>query len=208
MVLARDRRTEQRKDAVTERLRHVALVAIHGVHHQLQRGVDDLACEVGVHAVEQRHRALDVGEQHGDDLALVGVLGQMRGMAEAETLGQVFGHTRQRCGGRCSRRGRFGLHRSARRIGGRGRGDRRQSGGARRGSHQTRPALAAELARGCVRAPAAGADQLEPRAAFLAERGVGQVLTLALATAHGQLRALATAGAGMRQCALPQSPRS
>jgi hypothetical protein len=43
VVFVRDRRAEQRKDAVTSRLHDVPVVAPHRVDHQLQRRIDDRA---------------------------------------------------------------------------------------------------------------------------------------------------------------------
>ena len=70
MVLMRDRRAEQREDAVAGRLRDVAAIAMHRRHHQLQHRVDDRARLLGIEVAHQLGRALDVGEQRGDRLAL------------------------------------------------------------------------------------------------------------------------------------------
>ena len=43
MILVRDRRAEQREDAVAGRLHDVTVVAMHGVDHQLERRIDDRA---------------------------------------------------------------------------------------------------------------------------------------------------------------------
>ena len=70
MVLMRDRRAEQSEDAVAGRLRNVAAVAMHRLHHKLQHRVDDRARLLGIEIAHQLRRALDVGEQRGDRLAL------------------------------------------------------------------------------------------------------------------------------------------
>ena len=70
MVLVRDRRTEQREDAVAGRLHDVAVVAMHRLDHELQRRVDDRARLLGIEIRHQLGRALDVGEQRRDRLAL------------------------------------------------------------------------------------------------------------------------------------------
>jgi hypothetical protein len=70
MVLVRDRRAEEREDAVAARVGHPAVVAVHGVRHHGEGGVDDAARVLGVEAIDQLHRPLDVGEQRGDGLAL------------------------------------------------------------------------------------------------------------------------------------------
>ena len=70
MVLVRHRRAEQREDAVARRLRNVAAVAMHRRHHQMQHRVDDRARLLGIEIAHQLRRALDVGEQRSDRLAL------------------------------------------------------------------------------------------------------------------------------------------
>ena len=70
MVLVRDRRAEQREDAVAGGLHDVAVVAMDRVHHQLERRIDDRARLLGIEVLHQLRRALDVGEQRRDRLAL------------------------------------------------------------------------------------------------------------------------------------------
>jgi hypothetical protein len=41
VILVRDWSAEQREDAVTGGLRHVAIVVMDGIHHQLECRVDD-----------------------------------------------------------------------------------------------------------------------------------------------------------------------
>ena len=48
MVLVGDRRAEQREDAVAGGLHDVAVVAMHRLHHQLERRIDDCARFFGV----------------------------------------------------------------------------------------------------------------------------------------------------------------
>ena len=48
----------------------VPFVAVHRRHHALEHGVEELAGLFGVAVGQQLHRALQVGEQHGDLLAL------------------------------------------------------------------------------------------------------------------------------------------
>ena len=69
MVFVGHRRTEQRKYAVAGRLHDVAVVAMRGVDHQLERGIDDRARLLGVEVLHQLHRALDIREQRGHRLA-------------------------------------------------------------------------------------------------------------------------------------------
>ena len=70
MVLVRDRRAKQCKDAIARRLHDVAVVALYRIDHQLQRRVDNRACLFGVEVCHQLGRTLDVGEQCCDRLAL------------------------------------------------------------------------------------------------------------------------------------------
>jgi hypothetical protein len=76
MVLMGDRRAEQREDAIAGRLDDVSIVAMDRLNHQLQRRIDDGARFFGVEIAHQLGRALDVGEQRGDGLALT--LGRLR----------------------------------------------------------------------------------------------------------------------------------
>jgi hypothetical protein len=48
MVLMRNRRTEHRENPVAGRLRHIAVVAMDRVHHELQYRVDDGARLLGI----------------------------------------------------------------------------------------------------------------------------------------------------------------
>jgi hypothetical protein len=70
MVLMGHGRAEQRENSVARRLRNVAAVAMHRLHHKLQNRVDDRARLLGIEIAHQLRRALDVGEQSGDGLAL------------------------------------------------------------------------------------------------------------------------------------------
>ena len=66
----RNRRPEQREYSIAGRLHHVPVVTTHRVDHQLQCGVYNRARFLGVEVLLQLGRALDIGEQRGDDLAL------------------------------------------------------------------------------------------------------------------------------------------
>jgi hypothetical protein len=66
VIFLSDRSSEQSEDSVPARLRHVALVAVDGVHHELEHRIDDLARLLGVEPFHHLDRALDVGEQGGD----------------------------------------------------------------------------------------------------------------------------------------------
>ena len=65
-----ERRAEQRHDAVAHHLVDGALVAMDGLHHPLEDGIEELARLLGIAVGEQLHRALEVGEEDGDLLAL------------------------------------------------------------------------------------------------------------------------------------------
>jgi hypothetical protein len=70
MVFVRDRRAEERHDAVAEVLVHRALEAVHALGQDREEAVEDLVPDLGVHLLGQLHRALHVGEEHGHLLAL------------------------------------------------------------------------------------------------------------------------------------------
>ena len=70
VVLVGERRAEERHDAVAHHLVDGALVAVDGLHHALEDGIEELARLLGVAVGEQLHRALEVGEEDGDLLAL------------------------------------------------------------------------------------------------------------------------------------------
>lgn len=70
MVLMRDRRAEQSHDAVAQDFVDRTLVAMDRSHHDADRAVEDPARLFRVGAFEQFKRASDIGEQHGDLLAL------------------------------------------------------------------------------------------------------------------------------------------
>src|SRR5215467_6308004 len=57
MIFMGNRRTEQGEDAIAEHLGHIALIAMHGVHHQLQCWVDNCSRFFGVEAFDQRRGA-------------------------------------------------------------------------------------------------------------------------------------------------------
>ena len=53
MVLVRERRPEQRHDAVAHHLVDGALVTVDGLHHVLEDRVEELACLLGIAVGEQ-----------------------------------------------------------------------------------------------------------------------------------------------------------
>jgi hypothetical protein len=85
VVLVRDRRAEQRHDAVAQDPVDGALVTMDATHHHGQRGIQEPPGVLRIGVLDQRERALDVGEQHGDLLAFA-----FEGGARAEDpLGQM-----------------------------------------------------------------------------------------------------------------------
>ena len=88
VVLMRDRRAEQRHDAVAKDPVDGTLVTVDAVHHHAERRIQNAPGVLRVGVLDQRERALDVGEQHGDLLALA-----LERCARAQdTLGQVPRH--------------------------------------------------------------------------------------------------------------------
>ncbi len=87
VVLVGERRAEERHDPVAHHLVDGALVAMDGLHHALEDGVEELARLLGVAVGEQLHRALEVGEEDRDLLALA-LQGGLRG---EDLLGEVLG---------------------------------------------------------------------------------------------------------------------
>ena len=160
MVFVRDRRAEQRQDAVAHRLGHIAFVVMHGLHHQRQCRVDQAARVFGIEIVDQRGRAGHVGEQRGDRLALAvrRAAGLHRRLCRPDAFGQIG-------------RGVF--------DGGAGRRRR-----ARGRPAQRRAAFAAELGARAHLVPAGRADAHQHAAAFFAELGKCRILKPAACAAH------------------------
>ncbi len=69
MVFVGHGSAEQREDAVAGGLHDVAVVAMRGVDHQLQRRIYHAASVFGIKVLHKLGRALDIGEQRGDGLA-------------------------------------------------------------------------------------------------------------------------------------------
>jgi hypothetical protein len=92
VILVRQRGAEQGHDAVAHDLIHRALVAVDGLHHPFENRVEELARLLGVPVSEELHRTLEVGEQHGDLLALA----LQRVLGGEDLLGEVLGRVRLR----------------------------------------------------------------------------------------------------------------
>jgi hypothetical protein len=70
VIFGGDRGAEERHDAVPEPLVDGAFVAVHGVHHALQRGSQEALGGFGGEVAAQLGGAFQVGKQHGHLLAL------------------------------------------------------------------------------------------------------------------------------------------
>ena len=53
-----------------EHLVHGAFIAVHGVHHALQGGIEELLGVFGIEVANQLRRAFEVGKEHRDLFAL------------------------------------------------------------------------------------------------------------------------------------------
>jgi hypothetical protein len=78
VVLVGHGSAEQRHDPVAHHLVDRALEAVNRLHHVFEDGIEDLARLLGITICEQLHRALEIGEEHSDLLALAleGALGR------------------------------------------------------------------------------------------------------------------------------------
>src|SRR6185295_6332797 len=101
VVLVSERCTEQRHDPVAHHLIHGALVAVHGLHHAFEDGVEQLTRLLGVAVGEQFHRAFEIREEDSHLLALA----FQRGLRGKDLLGDVFGDVRLGAGEAASRLG-------------------------------------------------------------------------------------------------------
>src|SRR5262249_30359982 len=106
-ILVRERRTEERHDPITHDLVDSAFVAMDRVHHQFEHRVENLSRLFGITVGEQFHRALQIGEQNGDLLALAfqralrgqNLLGEVLRcicLGGCKSLGDVVSRRRQR----------------------------------------------------------------------------------------------------------------
>src|SRR5262249_3148732 len=76
-VLAGNGSAEKRHDPVAHDLIDRPLISVNGLHHPLEHRVENLARLLRVTVSEKLHRALEIGEEHSDLLALAfeGTLG-------------------------------------------------------------------------------------------------------------------------------------
>jgi hypothetical protein len=84
---------------------HSVLVAVHGIHHEREDRIEDLARLLGIAVSEQLHRALEVGEEHGDLFAF----SLERCSGRQDFLGEVLGSIAVRKPRRCARSGGNGM---------------------------------------------------------------------------------------------------
>jgi hypothetical protein len=70
VILVRDRRAEERHDAVAGVLVDGAFEAVHAVGEDLEEALEDAMPRLGIELLGELRRALHVGEEHGDLLAL------------------------------------------------------------------------------------------------------------------------------------------
>jgi hypothetical protein len=87
VVLVGERRAKEGHDPVAHHLIDGALKPVHGFHHPLEDGVEELPGLLGIAVGEELHRALQVGEEDRDLLALA-LEGGLRGQ---DLLGEVLG---------------------------------------------------------------------------------------------------------------------
>jgi hypothetical protein len=85
VVLMPDGRPEEGHDAVAHHLVDGALVAVDRLHHPLEHRVQELPRLLGITVDQKFHRALEIGEQHGDLLPLA-FEGALRGQ---DLVGEV-----------------------------------------------------------------------------------------------------------------------
>src|SRR4030095_6359980 len=76
-----------RRPPPTPHLLESALVTMDALHHPFEHRVEDLSRLLGITVGEQLHRALEVGEQDGDLLALA----LERGLGREDLFGEVLG---------------------------------------------------------------------------------------------------------------------
>jgi alkanesulfonate monooxygenase SsuD/methylene tetrahydromethanopterin reductase-like flavin-dependent oxidoreductase (luciferase family) len=65
-----DRGAKQGKDAIAQGLRDIPLIAMHGVHHQLQSGINDRPRFFRIESFDQCSRTFEIGKERRDSFAL------------------------------------------------------------------------------------------------------------------------------------------
>src|SRR5262245_47004516 len=115
VVLVRDRRTEERHDAVARELVDGTLEAMDAGGENLEEAIDDRAPALGIELLGQLHRALHIGEEDGHLLPLA----LESGTGGEDLLGEMPRRVRVGVAGRRRRSGgkltTLGAERGARR---------------------------------------------------------------------------------------------
>jgi hypothetical protein len=114
MIFMGDGRAKQRHDSVAHHLVDRTLVPMDRVHHQLEHWIEDLPGLLGVAIGQQLHRALEVGEENGDLLALA----LERRLGCQDLLGEVLGGIAVRSPRRCARSSDNGMSAGVTELGG------------------------------------------------------------------------------------------
>jgi hypothetical protein len=164
VVFVGDGGTEQGHNAIAKHLVDSALEAVHGVHHVVDGGVEELLGGFRVEAPDEFRRVLEVSKQHGDLLALA----FKGGFGCQDFFREIDGGVAARW---------LGL-----------RSQRRDAGGAR-GWYEGRATVATKLELGRIGKPALGTRSRQGRAALAAKLQAFGVLKATVRAAHaGALR--------------------
>src|SRR3989442_10087133 len=91
MIFVGDGRAKEGKDTVAQRLGHIALIAMHRLHHELEGRVNDAASVFGIEIFDEGSGVFDVGKESSDGLTLtVGGSSRFQScLLGPDTLGQV-----------------------------------------------------------------------------------------------------------------------
>jgi len=95
VIFVGHRRPKQGHNAIAQDLIHRPLKAVHGVHHVLQRGIEEALRGFGVEVTDQLRRAFEVGKQDGDLLPFA-----FQRTARGEDLLRQIGWSIRQGGGR------------------------------------------------------------------------------------------------------------
>jgi hypothetical protein len=87
MIFVGERGAEQRHDPVAHHLVDCPLVAVDGLHHAFEHGIENLPRLFGISIGKQLHRALEIGEEDGDLFAF----SLERRFGRQDLLGEVLG---------------------------------------------------------------------------------------------------------------------
>src|SRR3989442_10304715 len=93
MILVSNGGTEQGEDAVAQGLGDVALIAMDGLHHELEGGVNDGAGLLGIQVTGEGGKPSQVSKEGGDGLALaLGTTAGFQGLSFGlDALHQMLG---------------------------------------------------------------------------------------------------------------------